>query len=517
MKIKSISIILIIILVLQIISPIIFAFEDETSEGNNDSGNIINEEINEVQVGNKNIEELEVEIDLSSKEYTGEELKTDIIIRDGHNKLVEGIDYNVLYSNNIYPGTADVKIVGMGNYTGEIIKQYEITTCFKYEIENNEVIITEIGVNVYGDKTIEVTMPPYINGYPVTKIKDNAFMYYDERQFKSANNVSKMYLPDTLKEIGRGVFLHCSHLEEIEIPDSVTKIGGVTFAGCTSLKKIKLPKNLEKIESSLCKDCSSLNMVILPENLNTIGEGAFYKCYSLKNIELPDTLKQINDSAFEYCGIKNIELPESLNYIGKRAFYGCNFEYINVPKNVITISESSFEYCRQLKKVDLQEGIENIGNSAFKMCRELSEINFPRSLKTIRERAFNTDNNLTELVLYENIENIDSYAFNGSYHLTMYGYKDSYVEQFANDNNVSFKKICYVTFKDYDDTILKEGEVLEGKSAIPPENPTRDGYKFAGWDYDYTNISEDITINAKYKKLYTVKFKDYDESIIKTE
>ena len=89
----------------------------------------------------------------------------------------------------------------------------------------------------------------------------------------------------------------------------------------------------------------------------------------------------------------------------------------------------------------------------------------------------------------------------------------------------SCKKTYNVVFKDYDGEILKEEIVSEGQNATAPVNPSRDGYKFIGWDNQYTNISKDTVLIAQYElitqedmnKEYTVTFKDYDGTILREE
>ena len=204
-----------------------------------------------------------------------------------------------------------------------------------------------------------------------------------------------------------------------------------------------------------------------------------------------------------YAGGDVLDIPEEIQgypvtKIGTGAFatytsHTSKMYKINFPKTLRTIETGAFYCCQYLEEIVLPEGVESIEDIAFAQCWGVSRIILPKSVKQISSTAFSDITNV------------------------IYGYTGSFVEEYAENNNFIFKKRCTVIFKDYDDTILKEGEVLEGESAIPPTNPTRNGYKFDSWDYDYTNISEDITINAKYKKLYTVTFKDYDESIIKTE
>jgi hypothetical protein len=51
---------------------------------------------------------------------------------------------------------------------------------------------------------------------------------------------------------------------------------------------------------------------------------------------------------------------------------------------------------------------------------------------------------------------------------------------------------------DYDGSVLKTETVESGKSATAPADPVREGYTFAGWDKSFDNVTEDITVTAKY-------------------
>ena len=46
--------------------------------------------------------------------------------------------------------------------------------------------------------------------------------------------------------------------------------------------------------------------------------------------------------------------------------------------------------------------------------------------------------------------------------------------------------------------MLKTEVVNIGSTATPPENPTRDGYTFAGWGKDLTNVSTDMEVVAQF-------------------
>jgi uncharacterized repeat protein (TIGR02543 family) len=69
-----------------------------------------------------------------------------------------------------------------------------------------------------------------------------------------------------------------------------------------------------------------------------------------------------------------------------------------------------------------------------------------------------------------------------------------------------------VTFVNYDDSIVKTESVDYLSGAIAPEsNPTKVGYDFDGWDTDFSSITKDLIVHANYKiKHFTVIFVDAD-------
>ncbi len=59
--------------------------------------------------------------------------------------------------------------------------------------------------------------------------------------------------------------------------------------------------------------------------------------------------------------------------------------------------------------------------------------------------------------------------------------------------------IYTVQFRDYDNTILKTEKVACGSNATPPTPPTHAGMTFTGWDKPYTDIRANQVIQARYK------------------
>ena len=81
--------------------------------------------------------------------------------------------------------------------------------------------------------------------------------------------------------------------------------------------------------------------------------------------------------------------------------------------------------------------------------------------------------------------------------LTGLVYGDITIECVLQQNIVTYT----VTFLDWNATILYVEKVEEGKDAKgPDETPTREGYKFVGWEPSITNITSDLIVIAQYEK-----------------
>lgn len=65
-----------------------------------------------------------------------------------------------------------------------------------------------------------------------------------------------------------------------------------------------------------------------------------------------------------------------------------------------------------------------------------------------------------------------------------------------------------VTFVDWNGEILKTQQVTIGEAATAPSDPVRNGYNFIGWDVDFSNVTEDLTVTAQYE-LIPVELNDF--------
>lgn len=141
-------------------------------------------------------------------------------------------------------------------------------------------------------------------------------------------------------------FEGCTSLISIEIPNSVTEIGGGVFAGCKSLKTIKLSENIKTLntvnyydlyeydrEIGFFEECKSLESITIPNNVTEIGSDAFKGCSSLASIEIPNSVIYLGDMAFANCHslryaklgkgfrVNNYSEGEFYSYLGANLFY----------------------------------------------------------------------------------------------------------------------------------------------------------------------------------------------------
>ena len=116
--------------------------------------------------GNAGISILKTQITVAGgMTYTGAECKAEVTVTFGNQKLTEGKDYELIYSNNINAGTATVYVVGLNDYTGIVQKTFTI------EPENIiQIKLPTIAEQTYTGKPISpaVQLPGLVSGRDYT-------------------------------------------------------------------------------------------------------------------------------------------------------------------------------------------------------------------------------------------------------------------------------------------------------------------------------------------------------------
>ena len=380
--------------------------------------------------------------------------------------------------------------------------------------------VTEIGNGIFNDcvSLKNITFPSTLKEIPdITDCEDSEPVPVESitlkkgiqtigfLAFSGLSKLKNINIPDSVTTIEQSAIADCTSLTELTLPDSITKIDYTAFGNCEALDKIVLPSNLTLLGNAVFRNCNveitfpaslkyipylgdnAVRKVTISEGVETIGVDAFFNSHKLTEITLPSTITSIESGAFSGTGIASFNYPQNFASIESGVFQNTSLKEFSVPKAVTEINDQAFTGCTDLVKISIPESVKYIGTDVFKNCRNL----------------------------------------------TIYGYKDTAAESYAKANNIKFISADYkVIFKDNGRT-QKTEYVLEGENATPPSLKEKPGYTLS-WDADYTNIQEDMVINAVWTKKdngggnttiivspsetnkYTVTFKDRGE-VIKTE
>ncbi|MBQ6120101.1 MAG: leucine-rich repeat domain-containing protein, partial [Clostridia bacterium] len=115
-------------------------------------------------------------------------------------------------------------------------------------------------------------------------------------------------------------------------------------------------------------------------------------------------------------GLTGITIGKGVTTIGSYAFYRCSgLTDVTIPGNVKEISGSVFSGCTQLANVTLGEGITKLDGRIFSGCYSLSRLLIPASVTEITDE-------------YNSIPDT----------AVIYGYKDSYAQQWAEETGRTF-------------------------------------------------------------------------------
>lgn len=171
---------------------------------------------------------------------------------------------------------------------------------YKKREQGDGLVITE-----YKGTATEVTVPETIGKSTVVEIGNGAFagtsgigagsvITNAAHALQAARRrITKITLPKTITQIGRGAFGDMLSLKTIEIPDGVKEIEPYAFDMCTSLTEIVVPGSVKRIGMYAFAGCTSLKRVKLCEGVIELGGGAFSKDLALEELELPKSLKRL--------------------------------------------------------------------------------------------------------------------------------------------------------------------------------------------------------------------------------
>ncbi len=170
-------------------------------------------------------------------------------------------------------------------------------------LNNVTKISDNVFINITGIKNIFVDNKVFTDdkGILFNKKTKTLVRYPDE----SLNTIYD--IPGWCTNIAPNAF-NASSIEIIVIPSSFEKIQKFAFNNAVKLSKVYLPDTIKEIEEGAFKDCN-IKEVDLPINLKLIGKDAF-KNNSIIYITFPESLKEIKPGAFSQNRLRQVKLND---------------------------------------------------------------------------------------------------------------------------------------------------------------------------------------------------------------
>lgn len=275
--------------------------------------------------------------------------------------------------------------------------------------------------------------------------------------FSGCTSLEDVTLNGVLSSIGNYAFSGCSSLTSLTIPASISSIGSYAFQNCgfTSMpsgweksgisyggwcfkgcpiSSITFPNTWTSVPSQFCREMTALTTVVIGSGITHLYNGAFQHCTALTSITMPEGVEYLDQYVFYECtSLSTISLPSTVTYIGPRAFQssgltslpsglhgGITFrDYvfastkmtdITIPSGILTISESMFNGCNLLTRVDLND-VTTVESCAFINCTALSTL-IADKVTTLNTSSFDSCTSLTN-VTFASATSIGQKIFNG--------------------------------------------------------------------------------------------------------
>ncbi len=147
----------------------------------------------------------------------------------------------------------------------------------------------------------------------------------------------------------------------------------------------------------------------------------------------------LNNTVFSY-----VEIPATVKEVGSNAFFGCKtLTEVRFLGNIEAIGTRAFHDCMLLMVVDFGKttALKEIPVHCFSGCLNIKTFTVPDGVEKIEDRAFLDCVSLESIVIPASVTSISDIAFKNCANFTIYGYADSYAQQYALKNNIPFALI----------------------------------------------------------------------------
>ena len=384
-----------------------------------------------------------------------------------------------------------------------VVAKFEYNLNDKGEVENLKCTnATELSGNV--------TIPSIIDGKNVVSIGNSGF--------EKANKITEITIPNLVTRIDACAFEKCTGLTKINFGTGVQSLGVSAFRGCTGLKTLELPKSLKhgSVFGEPFAECTNITSVTFEEGTTIIAEAICSGLTGITEITIPNSVTQIDLCAFENCtGLTKVNFGTGIKEIAVSAFRGCTgLKTLELPKSLkhSSIFGPPFKGCTNITSVIFEDGMSKITESICEGLTGITEITVPNSVTEIELCAFKNCQNLKKITILDNVTKISDSSFeNHNEDLTIYCYKDSYVDGYGDRNKIKRVYLPRPVIKELTATVEYSPSGETSGKVIVTIKTNKKVEKVEGW-----TLSEDAQILTKEyyeNKIEIVKLKDIDGKI----
>ena len=389
-------------------------------------------------------------------------------------------------------------------------------------------------------------------------LSSSAAKIYPYKTIGSAEEYVTLTIPDETTAIGNNAFFNFTELKKIEIGKGLTLIGSLAFGGCLNLEIVEYNAIGDKTEYTSYSDKTSPFFdagtngwtLKIGSSVDLIPQYLFRYATNLVEVDVSNasSLREVMYYAFGNCiSLKSITVPESVETLGNYAFSSCTsvekIHYNAVSTNAATNGYSWFNgtgsatgltiYVGESVQLLAQYTFRNVVNLTtvyYNVDSSLYRINTTDNpfagVGTLNSEGFNLiiGDNVTQIPKYSffgvtslkhvslspEVKSIDSNAFTGCTMLTEASVaKNTSISSNAFDETVKLSYVDTVTvhFNSNGGSDVRDKYLLIGNKLTKPEDPVREGYKFAGWytnlsltkEYNFDNpVTDDLTLYANF-------------------
>lgn len=251
--------------------------------------------------------------------------------------------------------------------------------------------------------------------------------------FKDCTGIKIVRLTGSGITLGNESFKNCSHLSvlyvdsqkdygnpdiEVLCMDGISNLGDEAFSGCKELNTIDIGSGCV-MGADVFKDCLGVTtayLSITPQSapiysMFGVNAETYASSGKIKNAVVIGS--EFSDSFFEGCSLlEKIETRDHITSIGKYCFKGCNsLKDFAVVLEEAKIDESAFEGCHAIKGTDISGSVISLGQNCFADCVALECLAVDYSGNTIPGGCFRNCASLISTPTIKNECSIDGSAF----------------------------------------------------------------------------------------------------------